>query len=1615
MSGTNATTSFVNLFGDDKSDGILTRQRSADGTFYYAVPTASTAGIYNYWSDNSDFASNISGLSEQQQGAANGAFNTAFDGGGATAAGFSAGGLGGFNDLGIGSDFGPGAETGAEQTGHANTSSSLDGTGMGADVTGNDETSLIDDNGDDNGAVGSGGPGMAPIAGNFQWNTAPGEAGQALGASNGQSAVGQSAFDATAFDSSVFDVTVAPPSNWDSTGQLGAVSAPAAPATLATLAKYLNDQNAPGNDFWDDRGVSKSPFFNLTTSGINAKSGVIHYNVTSFPGTDSDGTGTASRVDSIRDALNVYEDILGINFVETTSTNTNYVDLFFYDNVAGKAFANFNQGSDGSISYAWVNVATNWNGGTSGAIGDYTFQTYLHEIGHTLGLGHQGDYNAGSGSPTYANSAQWQNDTWQQTMMSYWNQSNYNGQSNVKLIGPMAVDWLALENLYGAQGYGVANGTTTGDTTWGFNSSWFSWTQSSSGPAQGYANNAYAALSSMLDTNAVAIVDGGGIDTLDLSGFNNNTVIDVSEALATSTTGSISSVAGKTGNLTIAVGTIIENVVGGAGAETIYGNNAANNLKGNGGNDTVYGYNGNDMLIGGSGNDVLHGGNNNDTLVGGAGTDSLYGENGNDTFQYTVADAPNGLSESINGGTGSDRILLTGAGTFAFGNGFNAFSVEEIEFKADGSTDKTLTMGNKELDSATEFLNVLIDGNDSSGADDTIRISLDYTDSVTLAGWTFLDWRSASAAGANNTDRIYITGNGNANTITGSSEDDIIRGGAGTDTLNGGAGNDVLIGGSGQDSLDGGAGTDTADYSVTGFAGNFNLATDSAAFAGFYTETLTSIENLIGGSGNDTITGDSGANVLDGSSGNDTISGGGGADTLKGGFGNDVLIGGSGQDSFDGGSGTDTADYTGTFFAGNFNLATDSAYFSGFYTETLTSIENLVGGNLNDTITGDTGANVLDGSSGNDLINGGAGDDTINGGLGNDTISGGSGVDVMNGDAGDDTFLIHLGWTGGVGESMNGGVGTDTFDTTAVNSINANVDLAAGAFDFGFVTSGTIALTSIENVITGNGADTVTGDTSANTITTGSGNDVIDGGAGDDTINGGLGNDTISGGDGVDVMNGDAGDDTFLIHLGWGGGPGESMNGGAGTDTFDTTAVSAINANVNLGGGAGTFTYTYGTPATVGVGTIALTSIENVNTGTGNDTVTGNSSVNVINTGAGNDTLIQTSNIGSDILNGGADTDTLVWDQTWVDSVLFDLTLGRVVFFGSNYDTLVGIENVTVGGGADVTGNGSANHIVATDMGASSNNTFLGLAGNDTLDGGIGDDSLFGGSGNDTINDGAGGDVVSGGAGNDLLLAGDSDFSSGDSWDGGVGTDTLSFQNFNWGTPASPVVFDLEAGTASSGGFTETITNIERFIGSDGDETINGSSIANVLTGLGGDDVLSGLAGNDTLKGGSGSDTIEGGTEKDRLIGGSGSDLLKGGAGGDVIRGGGYADTIRGNDGNDRLRGDAGNDSINGGRGNDWIDGGSGDDTLVGGLGKDQFVFKSGGGLDKIIDFEDNRDTLVLDEALWGGGLTATEVITNYASTNGNTVIFDFNGTDIIKLFNFGPDETLLTNDLAFV
>lgn len=962
--------------------------------------------------------------------------------------------------------------------------------------------------------------------------------------------------------------------------------------------------------------------------------------------------------------------------------------------------------------------------------------------------------------------------------------------------------------------------------------------------------------------HSTVIAGGGGTDTLNAAAVTAGSLINLA-----SNTGTVDGVGLNISN--------IERVYTGDGNDTIVGDSFGVYLNTGRGNDSVAGGAADETILGGSGNDTLGGGTGDDsilgeagsdTLEGGAGNDTMRGGTGNDTFLYRNGQDA-GAGEYLYGDNGHDRIVVQGAGTYNFtvGGSFDIQSVEEIEFFADGeNVDKTVVISGDELDSASEFSPTLvIDGNSNAGADDTLIVNLDPINSADLSGWTFVDWNVIST----NTDRIYVNGNANANTVTGSTEDDYIRGYDGVDTLNGGSGNDTLDGGSGvedvvnggagddliiynsgdgYDDIDGGTGNDTYRSSLNGSRTYDLLQKLHGGTTPLY--DLIGIENVISwGNGSDTLIGDGVANLLDAGNGNDSVHGGSGIDTLEGGNGNDTLNGGAGirdvvnggngddliiyesgdgYDDIDGGIGNDT--YESTWTANRTYDLVLQLHGGNAPDFDLIGIENVIShGTTDDTLIGNGVANLLDGRGGNDTITGGGGADTLLGGDGDDTISGGSAQDSMDGGSGID-LLDYTHWAGG--GLYNLGTGIASF---------------SGHYDE--------VIANFENLVTGSGNDTITGSSAANVIDAGDGHDSVNGGSGIDTIEGGAGNDTINGDGNIDSVSGGAGDDWIIMV---GGDFTDDVDGGDGIDTLDVSAIAFggfLGFTIDLNTG----TYNNG-GGLEGPRTIAF--VENVIGSTEVDMIGGDALANRLDGGDGDDQI--NGRLGEDTLIGGLGNDTL---------------LGA-----GNSDSLIGNQG-------DDSLDGAEGH--DTLEGGVGNDTLDGGNGNDHLNGGTendlllgrdGGDFLFGSTGNDTLNGGAGADTLDAGAGSDTLLGG----TGNDSMDGGTGFDKLYGEDGN-----------------------------DMMEGGIGDDRLDG--------GLGGDSI-SGGADDDFLRGGAGFgwDELDGGTGKDKLAGGKGNDTL---------RGGDQNDILKGQAGDDTLDGGAGNDKMNGGGGHDlfiFADG-FGDDRIL--------------------------------------------------------------------------------------
>ncbi len=515
-----------------------------------------------------------------------------------------------------------------------------------------------------------------------------------------------------------------------------------ADGTLQELADFL------ATGYWDAAG-SITRRWNLTDTGPGAMGGQITYSVS---GNWVDGDGISSvHADLVRTAFQYLENITGIDFVETTSTVYDEVNIAFGDNYGG-AYSYLDNGvwdvygESAFATHAVVNVNPTWYNGGASVENDYVLQTFIHEILHALGLGHQGYYN---GSANYPTDADFDNDSWQNSIMSYFTttQNTTVDADFAFLQSAMAADLLALDALYGSQSY---NGTTfgtgsafLGDTVYGFNTN-----------ISADTDKLMANLGTYSYDNAYCIVDAGGNDTLDMSGWSYDQLLNLTISSSSDTAPSVSNIGGLTGNLTLAVGTVIENAIGGSGDDLIYGNTANNFLVGNSGNDSLYGDDGNDEIFGSQGDDYLKGGSGDDLIVGNRGDDKMYGGSGDDTMVWNNGDG----SDRMDGDSGHDTVQVNGAD--GAGDEF------EIRSNGDHVEFERVNLGPFTLDIRdTEQLEVR-----GQGGDDSIDASdLD-------AGQIKL--------------RLY-----------GGDGDDTITGSEGRDYINGGNGDDLMTGGDGADTF----------------------------------------------------------------------------------------------------------------------------------------------------------------------------------------------------------------------------------------------------------------------------------------------------------------------------------------------------------------------------------------------------------------------------------------------------------------------------------------------------------------------------------------------------------------------------------------------------------------------------------------------------------------------------------------------------------------------------------------------------------------------------------------------------------------------------------------------
>ena len=387
---------------------------------------------------------------------------------------------------------------------------------------------------------------------------------------------------------------------------------------------YLTD------GYWEDHGLARHTF--------RARTGdTLTVNIT---GLTTEGQQLA------RWALDAWSTVTGLRFQEVSHNNAH---IMFYDHMEG-AFSNYRYYlDDGSTAFAWVNVSTAWLNRYGTEIDTYSFTTYLHEIGHALGLGHPGNYNYdGFTLITHQNDAKYpQADGWLFTVMSYFHQDeniHTDPFADIAFVAsPMLIDVVAIQDLYG-EPWGV----NEGDTVYGHESNASAYMQEVfrvwDEGAQGFFR---------YPTNmALTIYDSGGIDWLD---FRNDTYNQVINLELVADLASISSVYGGEGNLVLI--STIEHVWAGSGDDVVFGNAENNIVIGGYGHDGILGHGGDDFLVGGPGDDVLRGGNGHDLLWGSTGRDELTGGAGSDVFLFYQDDGFT-LDYILDFTPGVDRIDL---------------------------------------------------------------------------------------------------------------------------------------------------------------------------------------------------------------------------------------------------------------------------------------------------------------------------------------------------------------------------------------------------------------------------------------------------------------------------------------------------------------------------------------------------------------------------------------------------------------------------------------------------------------------------------------------------------------------------------------------------------------------------------------------------------------------------------------------------------------------------------------------------------------------------------------------------------------------------------------------
>jgi len=735
----------------------------------------------------------------------------------------------------------------------------------------------------------------------------------------------------------------------------------------------------------------------------------------------------------------------------------------------------------------WIGPTTN---NPAPAKGTYDYMTFVHEIGHALGLKHP--FEARPSNSTVIDPAL---DDSHFTVMSYHNAYSYQPTT------PMLLDILAIQKLYGA------------NMLWQTGNNVYRWA-----PEQ-----------SVFET----IWDAGGTDTIDASNQLAGVSLNLNEGAFSQIGKAFIDGANLTfinDGLAIAYGAKIENATGSAFDDVLIGNALNNVLNGMGGADTLQGGAGNDTyvvdnigdsvvelgaslseidtvlasidytlganveyltltgsaalngtgnalnnrLTGNAGNNVLDGGLGADTMIGGAGNDTYIVDNLKDIVSETrtlaseIDSVMSSLSyilganlenltltgsTNLNGTGNALRNVLTGndgnnilngglgVDTMIGGAGNDAYYLDQAA---------ELALLQEDADHGTDLLNITYAAKALTGVVDLTRANLLNVENVTVSGL------GAFSVIGNDLDN-YLTGNASINTLLGGAGNDVLNGGLGADSLSGGSGDDIYLIDNAADKVIELA-DEGHDLIKTSVSYTLSANVEDALLLGVAALKLTG-NNL-----DNTLTGNAAANVLNG---------GAGADVMIGGAGNDVYVVDNDND-----------------------VVTESSALASEIDTVVASIDYTLGANVEYlTLTGSAALN----GTGNALNN------RLTGNAGNNVLDGGLGADTMVGGAGNDTYIV---------DNLKDIVTETSTLASEIDSVMSSLSYTLGANLENLTLTGSANLNgtgnALRNVLTGNDGN--------NLLNGGAGNDVLDGGAGNDTLIGGLGTDTLTGGAGADLF-----------------------------------------------------------------------------------------------------------------------------------------------------------------------------------------------------------------------------------------------------------------------------------------------------------------------------------------------------------------------------------------------------------------------------------------------------------------------------------------------------------------